>query len=125
MLILKRILLTLFIACSMASLTTYSTVASAELRDNSEVVEAVLKSLNSALAALNENAEKDVVLAKLQEARQHSKEINVGSLGAIVDRGADAIIRAKRNVKADDRAEATDAINEAIEEYTEMGRRTL
>lgn len=125
MTIMKRILLALFISCSMVSVATYSSIASAELRPNGDVVNDVLKSLNSALASINEGKEKEVVLAQLQDARQFSKEINVGSLGAIVDRGSDAVLRAKRNVKQDNKEGSIEAINDAIAEYTEMGKRTL
>lgn len=125
----KRILAALIIACSMGTMATYSTQAAAAttlppMRPNKLVVKDVLKSLNEALAAIDNKESKDVVMGHIQKARQFSKEITVGSLGAIVDRGADAIIGASRNTRLGDMDAARKSLEYAIEEYTEMGRKT-
>ncbi len=126
----KRIMVGLIISCSMGGMATYSTLAAAatsipDMRPNKEVVKDVLKSLNDALVAIDNEESKKVVLSHIQKARQFSKEIAVGSLGAIVDRGADAIISSSRNTRKDDMDAARESIKYAIKEYTEMGKRTL
>ncbi len=123
----KRILFAVVISCSIGTLTTVSTIATAgeAMRSNTEVIKDVLKSLNESVAALDNNESKQIVLKYIQNARQFSKEINVGSLGAIVDRGADAILSSSRSLRKDDKDAARESLNSAIEEYTEMGRKTL
>lgn len=121
----KRILLAVFISCSMGALAIYPQAATAELRANKEVIKDVLESLNEALAKVDNKESKDAILESINNARQASKEINVGSLGAIVDRGNDAIIASRRNVKNDDMPAATDSLKSAIDIYTEMGKKTL
>lgn len=123
----KKILFAIIISCSMGVMSTYSTVVSAAgtLRPNTEVIKEVLKSLNEAVVSIENNEAKESTLKHIQDARQLSKEINVGSLGAIVDRGADAIISSARNIRKDDTAAAREALDLAIEEYTEMSRKTL
>lgn len=123
----KRILLALVIACSMGAMATISAPAVAEegMRPNAEVIQDVLKSLNNAATALDNNESKQVIMEYIQNARQFSKEINVGSLGAIVDRGADAILSSRRNIRNDDKDGARESLSSAIEEYTEMSKKTL
>ena len=126
----KRILLAVIISCSMGAMSTYSTGAIAAgkgtpMRPNKEVTKDVVNSLNEALEALDKEYSKEAILAYIQDARQFSKEINVGSLGAIVDRGSDAILSARRNTKNDDMDAARESLTSAIALYTEMGKKTL
>lgn len=123
----KKILFAVIISCSMGAMSTYSTVATAagKLRPNKLVVKDVLGSLNEAIDALENNEPKESILSYIQNARQFSKEITVGSLGAIVDRGADAIISSSRNVRNDDYKAARESLDYAVEEYTTMGKKTL
>lgn len=125
----KRILLAVIISCSMGAMGTYSTGAIAAkgtpMRPNKEVTKDVVNSLNEALAAIDNKESKEVILGHIQNARQFSKEINVGSLGAIVDRGSDAILSARRNTKNDDMVAAHESVTSAISLYTEMGHKTL
>lgn len=122
---LKRILLAVFISCSIGAMSIYPQAATAELRPNNEVIKAVLESLNEALTAVESKESKETILASLKNARQDSKELNVGSLGALSDRGNDAIISSRRNVKNDDMPAATESLKSAIELYKEMGKKTL
>lgn len=121
----KKILLAVFISCSIGAMSIYPQTATAELRPNKEVIKAVLESLNEALAAIDNKESKEVILASIQNARQESKELNVGSLGALSDRGNDAIISARRNVKNDDMPAAAESLKSAIELYKEMAKKTL
>ncbi|MGR9074241.1 MAG: hypothetical protein ACU833_14370 [Gammaproteobacteria bacterium] len=122
----KKILLAVWIACSMGAISVYSTTAVAEgLRANKDVIEDVLKSLNEAMSAIENSEPKDTILEHILSARQFSKEMNIGSLGAITERGAGAIVNSLRNVKKDDLEAARVSINSAIEEYTEMSKITL
>lgn len=121
----KKILLALFISCSIGGISMYPQMAAAEMRPNKVVIKVVLEDLNEALGKIESNESKDDILASLQNARQASKEINVGSLGAIVDRGNDAIISTRRNVKNDDMPAATESCKSAISIYKEMGNKTL
>jgi hypothetical protein len=121
----KRILLAVAISCSIGAMSVYSTAATAAMRPNKEVTKDVVGALNEALAAVKSNESEKVILDDIQNARQFSKEINVGSLGAIVDRGADAIVSSRREVKSGDMDAATTALEGAILLYTEMGENTL
>lgn len=121
----KRILLAVAISCSIGAMSVYSTAATAAMRPNKDVTKDVVGALNEALAAVKSNESEKVILDHIQNARQFSKEINVGSLGAIVDRGSDAILSARREVNNDDMDAATTALEGAILLYTEMGENTL
>ena len=125
MLNLKKILLAVAISCSIGAMSVYSTAATAAMRPNKEVTKDVVGALNEALAAVKSNESQEVILDHIQNARQFSKEINVGSLGAIVDRGSDAIMSSRREVKSGDMDAATTALEGAILLYTEMGENTL
>ena len=122
---LKRILLAVIISCTMGAMSIYPQIAAAEMRSNSEVIIDVLKSLNEALTQVENKEPKETILSSIQNARQASKEINVGSLGAITDRGNDAIISSRRNVKNDDMPAAEESLKSAIDIYKEMGQKTL
>ncbi len=122
---LKKILLAVFISCSIGGMSVYPQIAAAEMRSNKEVIKEVLEALNETLAGIESNESKDAILASLQKARQATKEISVGSLGAIVDRGNDAILSVRRNVKKDDMPAAAESCNAAIVIYKEMGNKTL
>jgi hypothetical protein len=121
----KRILLAVAISCSIGAMSVYSTAATAAMRPNKEVTKDVVGALNEALAAVKSNESEKIILDHIQNARQFSKEINVGSLGAIVDRGADAIVSSRREVKSGDMDAATTALEGSILLYTEMGENTL
>ena len=125
MLNLKKILLAVAISCSIGAMSVYSTAATAAMRPNKEVTKDVVEALNEALAAVKSNESQEVILGHIQNARQFSKEINVGSLGAIVDRGSDAIMSSRREVKSGDMDAATTALEGAILLYTEMGENPL
>lgn len=124
---LKRILLAIIISCSIGAMSTYSTIATAAgtARANKDVIQDILKSLNEALAAIENNQSKESILSSIQNARQFSKEINVGSLGAIVDRGSSAIVSASQNIKSGDKDATRESLNSAVKEYTEMSKKTL
>ncbi len=120
----KRILFAIAISLSMGTVSVYSTTAAA-MRPNKEVTKDVVETLNKALTAVEANESQEAILGYIMEARQHSKEISVGSLGAIVDRGSDATISARREVKAGDMDAAASALKGAILLYQEMGEKTL
>jgi hypothetical protein len=125
---LKKVLFAVIISCSIGTMSVYSTTAasaSKSMRPNKEVAKDVVNSLNEALSAVENKESKETILGLIQNARQFSKEINVGSLGAMVDRGADAIVSSRRNVKNDDMDAAVVSLNLAIKTYTEMGKKTL
>lgn len=123
----KKILFAIIISCSMGAITTYSTTAAAAgtSRANKDVINDILKSLNDALAAIENNESKEAILANIQSARQFSKEINVGSIGAIADRASGAIVDSSRNIKKGDKEATREALNSAVKEYTEMSKKTL
>lgn len=124
---LKKILLVIIISCSMGAMSTYSTIATAAgtSRANKDVIKDVLKSLNEALAAIENNESKEATLGYIQNARQLSKEINVGSIGAIADRASGAIVDSSRNIKNGDKDATRESLNSAVKEYTEMSKKTL
>lgn len=124
---LKRILLAIIISCSMGAVSTYSTEATAAgtSRTNKEVIQDILKSLNEALAAIENNESNEVTQGHIQRARQFSKEINVGSIGAIADRASGAIVDSSRNIKNNDKNAARESLNAAVKEYTAMSNKTL
>ncbi len=122
----KKIIFAVVIACSMGGMSTYSSVATAyELRDNKSVIKDVLEAVNTALASIENKDAKDVIAGHVQSARQFSKEVNVGSLGSMVQRGSAAIISAGSNLKKDNMEGATEALNEAVKEYEAMAKVTL
>jgi hypothetical protein len=125
---LKKVLFAVIISCSIGTMSVYSTTAasaSKSMRPNKEVAKDVVNSLKEALSAVENKESKETILDHIQNARQFSKEINVGSLGAMVDRGADAIVSSRRNVKNDDMDAAVVSLNLAIKTYNEMGKKTL
>lgn len=124
---LKRILFAIIISCSMGAMGTYSAVANANgtARANKDVIVDILKSLNDALATIENNEPKEATLSHIQSARQFSKEINVGSIGAIADRASGAIVDSSRNMKKNDKEATRESLNAAVKEYTEMSKKTL
>lgn len=123
----KRVVLAIIIACSVGAMGAYSAVATAAAaaRSNKVIITDILKSLNDALAAIQGNESKEAILGHIQSARQLSKEINKGSVGASADRASDAVVNASRSIKSGEIEAARDAINAAIKEYNDMAKKTL
>ena len=121
----KKILLAVIISCSIGTMSVYSTAATAEMRPNKEVCADIVKSLKKTLAGIENNEPQEDLLAEMQNARQFSKGISVGPLGAITERGTDALRSSQKNIKNGDMDAARESVTSAIQLYTEMGNKTL
>ncbi len=118
--ILKKILVAGFLVLSLGAVSNF-TIAIAAQTGIAQPVNNTITHLDAALKAVNAN-ELEAAQEHIKAAKQASKDIIGGSIEVKAQRGTSTISKARRQIKEDNTAGATDSLKQALEIFKSLLR---
>ena len=121
---LKKMFFSVLIAASIASMPSVSSAAgkieNATTADVKEAIDNTIKSIEEAVANLNNGGDKDEVMALILKAAQSSKRIESNSLDVKRSRATSALKKARLAVKNDKKELALGSLTDALKGFQEI-----